>query len=165
MAHAAGAVGIVGLGLIGGSLARALRARDPHRRVLGVEPDSDARALAERDGLFDLLLASPTRALGDCEVVVLCAPVASIEELLEPVSRQMDDGAVLTDVGGIKEKIAAAEALVDFHSFPLRLKSSHCTIPAMRGSLGRSVSKARRKKACFSTVSLYQSQEIFSGVQ
>ena len=54
---------------------------------------------------------------------------------------------------------------MDFHSLPLRLKSSHCTIPGMRGSLGLRVSKVRRKKACFSTVSLYHSQEIFSGAQ
>ena len=108
MARAGGAVGIVGLGLIGGSLAQALRAQNPHRRVLGIEPDASARALASADGLFDPLLPSLTGALADCEVVVLCAPVASIEELLEPVSRQMDNGAVLTDVGGIKEKIAAA---------------------------------------------------------
>jgi len=108
MGRSGGAVGIVGLGLIGGSLAKTLKTKDPRRRVIGVEPDEKARALAQADRLFDPLIASPTRALGDCEIVILCAPVASVEALLEPVSREMDDQAILTDVCGVKERIVTA---------------------------------------------------------
>jgi len=41
---------------------------------------------------------------------VLCTPVAAIEELLAPVSRLLRDGAVLTDVGGAKERVLARAA-------------------------------------------------------
>lgn len=108
MSGAGGSIGIIGLGLIGGSLAQALKAQDARRRVVGVEPDERTRAFAQADGFLDSLDSRPTRALADCEIVALCAPVAAIEDLLEPVSRQMRDDAILTDVGGVKEPILAA---------------------------------------------------------
>ncbi len=99
------AVGIVGLGLMGGSLARALRRRFPRRVLIGVEPGTRTRALARASGIFDTLLPRPSDELSRCGIVVLCAPVPAILRLLGPVSRTMRDGAILTDVGGVKKPI------------------------------------------------------------
>src|SRR4051812_44062134 len=63
------------------------------------------------------------------------------------------------------EYTAAAEALVECHWFPFRLKSSHCSIPGTRSSSGFSSARVRRKKACFSTESEYHIQEKRSGAQ
>jgi prephenate dehydrogenase len=104
----ANAIGIVGLGLIGGSLAKALRARFPKRLLVGVEPNAKTRALARRDGLFNALLVHAFSELSRCGIVVLCAPVPAVLRLLGPISRVMRDGAVLTDVGGVKRPIVAA---------------------------------------------------------
>lgn len=104
----AGAIGVVGLGLMGGSLARALKARDRRRRVIAVEPEARTRSLAEADEAADVLLAAPGPALGECELVVLCTPAAATEACLAPVSAQMDDQAILTDVCGVKEPVIAA---------------------------------------------------------
>ncbi|HMF08259.1 MAG TPA: prephenate dehydrogenase [Thermoanaerobaculia bacterium] len=101
-------VAIIGLGLIGGSLARALRRRFPRRALIGVETNARARALARASGIFDAILPRPTETLRGCGIVVLCAPVPAILRLLGPVSRQMRDGAILTDVGGVKVPIADA---------------------------------------------------------
>jgi prephenate dehydrogenase len=103
-----GAVGIVGLGLIGGSLAKAVAARYPKRALIGVEPSAKARRLAAKDGIFDRLLARPSAELARCQIVVLCAPVPVILRLLAPVSRRMREGSLLTDVGGVKEPIVSA---------------------------------------------------------
>jgi prephenate dehydrogenase len=100
-------VGIVGLGLMGASLARGLKAADPSIRVTAVERREEVRARAAPDGVADLALAEPGAALAECEVVVLCTPIAAIEGLLGPVSRLMRGGAVLTDVGGAKERLVA----------------------------------------------------------
>ncbi len=100
-------VGIVGLGLMGASLARGLKAADASVRVVGVEPRADVRGRALADGVADEALPSPGAALGGCEVAVLCTPIAAIEELLGPVSRLLPDGAVLSDVGGAKERLVA----------------------------------------------------------
>jgi prephenate dehydrogenase len=103
-------VGIAGLGLVGASLARSVKALDPSVRVVAVEPRPDVRAAAVADRVADEALAEPWSALGACELVVLCTPVASIEALLAPISRLLPDGAVLTDVGGAKERVVAAAA-------------------------------------------------------
>jgi prephenate dehydrogenase len=98
-------LGIAGLGLMGASLARAARAADPAVRIVAVEPREDVREKAIADGVVDEALAAPGSALGRCAVAVLCTPVAAIEALMAPVSRLLPDGAVLTDVGGAKERV------------------------------------------------------------
>jgi prephenate dehydrogenase len=100
-------LGIAGLGLMGGSLARAVKALDPKIHVVGVEELAGVRARALAEGVVDEALAEPGPALGGCTLAVLCTPVAAIEALLAPVSRLLPDGAVLTDVGGAKERVVA----------------------------------------------------------
>jgi prephenate dehydrogenase len=100
-------LGIAGLGLMGASLARAVRSLDPAVRIVAVEPQEAVRALALADRVVDEVLEEPGPALGSCTLAVLCTPVAAIEALLAPVSRLLPDGAVLTDVGGAKERIIA----------------------------------------------------------
>ncbi len=105
-------VGVVGLGIMGASLAQALKGARAGVGVLAVEPREEVREKALDDGVADQAWAEPVDALRACQVVVLCTPIAAIEALLGPVSRLMADGAVLTDVGGAKERVverAAAE--------------------------------------------------------
>ncbi|ABC79960.1 prephenate dehydrogenase [Anaeromyxobacter dehalogenans] len=100
-----GHLGVVGLGLMGASLARAARRVDRGVRITAVEPRAEVRARALADGVADQVSAEPDAALAGCGVVVLCTPVATIEALLAPVSALLADGAVLTDVGGAKERV------------------------------------------------------------
>ena len=98
-------VGIVGLGLMGASLARGLKALDPGIHVAAAESREDVRARAVADGVADEVHAEPGAWLADRDLVVLCTPVAAIEALVGPVSRRMSAGAVLSDVGGAKERV------------------------------------------------------------
>jgi prephenate dehydrogenase len=98
-------LGLVGLGLMGGALARAVRAVDPAVRVVAVEPRDEVRAQALAEGVVQVATATPGPELGGCDLAVLCMPVAVIEAMLGPVSRLLPDGAVLTDVGGAKEAL------------------------------------------------------------
>ncbi len=101
-------LGVAGLGLMGASLARAVKALDPTVRIVAIEPRADVRARALAEGVADVALAEPDAALSECMLAVLCTPVAVIEALLGPVARLLPDGAVLSDVGGAKEGVAAA---------------------------------------------------------
>jgi prephenate dehydrogenase len=101
------AMGIVGLGLMGAGLARNVRRVERAVRLVAIEPRDDYRSLALADGIVDEALAAPGPALSGCALVVLCTPVAAIEGLLAPVSALLADGAVLTDVGGAKERVVA----------------------------------------------------------
>lgn len=98
-------VGILGLGLMGGSLARGLQALDPAIHVAAADARTEVLDRAVGDGVADEVHPGAGPWLGDRDLVVLCTPVAAIEELLGPVSRAMPAGAVLTDVGGAKERV------------------------------------------------------------
>jgi prephenate dehydrogenase len=96
---------VVGLGLMGASLARAVKALDRSVRVVAVEPREEVRAQALRDGVADEALPGAGPVLGSLPLAILCTPVADIESLLGPVSRALPDGAILSDVGGAKERV------------------------------------------------------------
>jgi len=102
-----GSVGVVGLGLMGASLAMGVRRASPGARLVAVEPRDEVRERALRERVVDEALPAPGPSLAACPLVVLCTPVAAIEELLLPLGRLLADGAVLTDVGGAKERVVA----------------------------------------------------------
>jgi len=103
-------LGIIGLGLIGGSLALALRRARPELRILGVDVDTGAlkQALAER--AIDASATPDSAPLADCEVVVLAQPAAALLDSILPSAGRMAPGTVLTDVCGAKEAICARAA-------------------------------------------------------
>lgn len=98
-------IGVVGLGLMGASLAMGLRRAAPTVRLVAVEPQGAVCEQALRERVVDDALLAPGPALSACGMVVLCTPVASIEALLAPVGELLPDGSVLTDVGGAKEAV------------------------------------------------------------
>jgi prephenate dehydrogenase len=90
---------------MGGSLARAVRALSPAIRIVAVEPREAVRARALAERVVDEAIAAPGPALAGCDLTVICTPVAAIEPLLAPISKLLADGAILTDVGGAKERL------------------------------------------------------------
>jgi prephenate dehydrogenase len=92
-------IGVAGLGLIGGSLALALR--DKHD-VIGYDTDDRARAAAKRDGLR---IAARVDDLASADVVLVATPIAAIVPTLEQLAAR-SDGAVLIDTGSLKRPVA-----------------------------------------------------------
>jgi len=106
-----GRLAVVGLGLIGGSLARAARARRAAREVVAVcrTPAGSARARAA--GVVDRVTVDLAEGVRDADLVVLCAPVGTLPGLVRAAWPHLGPGAVLTDVGSVKAPVvAAAEA-------------------------------------------------------
>jgi len=93
-------VGIVGLGLIGGSLALALRGR---YEVTGWSPSPGTRAAA---GAAGVAIAADLGALLPADAVIVCAPLAEIVPTLERLAARSGN-AVLIDVGSLKGPVAA----------------------------------------------------------
>jgi prephenate dehydrogenase len=106
-------IGIIGLGLIGGSLALALRRARPGLRILGVDVDAGAleEALAAR--AIDSAAPPASAPLSDCDLVVLAQPAGALLEAVLPTAARMRPGAVLTDVCGSKEAVCARAARQD----------------------------------------------------
>ena len=100
-------VGIIGLGLIGGSMAIDLKRRGFAQRVLGVENDSLHAAAAEKIGLVDEITC-----LDDCivssDVIVVAVPVGAAVPLVCSILDKVDDGKIVIDVCSTKEQICQA---------------------------------------------------------
>jgi prephenate dehydrogenase len=115
---------IVGVGLLGGSVAKAARAGGLARRVVGVGRDTARLRPALEDGTLDAAATDLDTGVRAADFVLLAAPVLAIEGLLERVWRAAPDGAVITDVGSTKRNIVrAAERLADTR--PLTFVGSH----------------------------------------
>lgn len=107
-------VGILGLGLIGGSLARAFRqkAHVPFIAAMDTVAASGARALS--DGVIDAF-AVPSEGYSifdGCDLVLLCTPLQSIVDILPQLS-QLKIG-IISDVGSVKEPVMAVVDLPNF---------------------------------------------------
>jgi len=98
---------IVGLGLLGGSVAAAARSRRLAARYLGYDRDPQVCELAQRLGLVDAAGPDLTDALGAAEVVVICTPVASVVATVERVLPLLAPGSLITDTASTKSSIAA----------------------------------------------------------
>lgn len=100
--------GFVGLGLIGGSIAQAMKYYYPDCRILASARSEATLSYALEEGIIDEALPGITERYQDCDYIFLCAPVetnASCLPLLKPYLR---DGMLLTDVGSTKTDIHQA---------------------------------------------------------
>lgn len=96
---------IVGLGLLGGSVAKAARAGALAGEIVAVGRRPDPLHAALREGMVDRLTTSLGAGLSDADFVVLATPVATLAELLPGAWAAADRDAVLTDVGSTKARI------------------------------------------------------------
>ncbi len=103
-------VSIIGLGLIGSSLARAVRARMPTVRLTGHDADADVRATAVRLSLVDDVADTPGAAVTDADLVILCVPVGAIGAVAAEIAADLPADAVVSDVGSSKAGVASALA-------------------------------------------------------
>lgn len=99
---------ILGVGLIGGSLARALRAAGQVREIVGYGRTLANLQDAVRLGVIDRAEVSLTGAVQDADMVVLAVPVGTMPEVLPAIAPHLRAGAVLTDVGSVKGSVIVA---------------------------------------------------------
>ncbi|MBT8488248.1 MAG: prephenate dehydrogenase/arogenate dehydrogenase family protein [Gemmatimonadetes bacterium] len=106
-----GRVTILGLGLMGGSLARAITAVDAAERVTGWSPRSTERDAALTAGAVGFASADWRQAVADADMVVLAMPLGAAVEMLPDVGAATPSAVTLTDVVSLKQPLAdGAEA-------------------------------------------------------
>jgi cyclohexadieny/prephenate dehydrogenase len=103
-----GRVAIIGLGLIGSSVARAVRAAMPTVRLTGHDADPAVRETARRIDLVDDVADHAGAAVTDADLVVLCVPVGAMGAVAAEIADDLPADAILTDVGSCKGSVAAA---------------------------------------------------------
>jgi cyclohexadieny/prephenate dehydrogenase len=95
-------VAIIGFGLIGSSLARAIRAHDLARTIVACDSGAEARATINRLALANEVTDDPATAVRDADLVVIAAPLGAYAEIVKRMAPALKAGAVVSDVGSVK---------------------------------------------------------------
>ena len=101
-------VTIIGIGLIGSSIARAARVAMPTVRLTGYDADADVRATADALQLFDDVADSSGAAVIDADLVILCVPVGAMGAAAAEFAADLPAEAVVSDVGSCKAEVVRA---------------------------------------------------------
>jgi cyclohexadieny/prephenate dehydrogenase len=102
-------VALIGLGLLGSSLAQAVRAHLPGVRVTGFDESAEVRDRAAELGLADIR-HDPADAVVGAELVILCVPVGAMAAAARALSPGLSFEAIVSDVGSSKQSVAEALA-------------------------------------------------------
>lgn len=96
---------VIGVGLIGGSLARALRRAGACGEIIGCARRRDDLEHALRLGVIDHYSTEPAAAVRDSDMVVVAVPVSANEAVLRDIAGDIHPRAVVTDVGSVKGQV------------------------------------------------------------
>lgn len=100
--------GFIGLGLIGGSIARGLRRANKDITIMAYMRTRSKLEQAKADGTIDIILDGIDETLFACDVIFLCTPVEYNAVYLEKVRPFLKPGALITDIGSTKTDIHQA---------------------------------------------------------
>ena len=108
--------GFIGLGLIGGSIARGLKRSAPDIQIMAYMRTREKLEQAHADGIVDLILDGVDEHLSKCDIIFLCTPVEFNESYLRQIRPFLKEGAVVTDVGSTKTSIHETVAALGMES-------------------------------------------------
>ncbi|HEC18888.1 MAG TPA: prephenate dehydrogenase/arogenate dehydrogenase family protein [Gammaproteobacteria bacterium] len=115
---------IIGVGLIGGSLARALKRAGAVGEVVGAGRDAEHLQRALALGVIDRAEANLAAAVQGADVVVVATPVGAAEDVFRAIAPALPTDALLTDVGSTKDSVVAA-ARAAFGELPKNFVPGH----------------------------------------
>ncbi len=115
---------IIGVGLIGGSLARALRQAKTVGEIIGCGRDVGHLQKAQELGVIDHYTTDPVEAVKDADMVVLAVPLGAMQSIMEQIVPVLKPDCVLTDVGSAKGSVVSA-AQNAFGEIPTCLVPGH----------------------------------------
>ncbi len=130
-------IAIIGLGLMGGSLAAACRRHFPRSRLIGISRKSSALQFARRKKWIHEGFTQVSQGVNAADLVILCTPVDTLMSYLELLDRHCRPGTLVTDVGSVKARLFSQVARRHWHN--IRFVSAH----PMVGSHERSIAAAR----------------------
>ncbi len=103
-------VAIIGLGLLGGSIGLAIKARGLDIATTGYDRDPAVRAKAAERGLVGQVYGTAAEAVTDADLVILCVPVGAMGAAAHELALGLAPHAIISDVGSSKEAVAEALA-------------------------------------------------------
>lgn len=101
-------IAFIGLGLIGGSIARGIKRANPDTTIMAYMRTRSKLEQAKADGIVDVILDGIGEELRQCDLIFLCTPVEYNAQYLSAIRPYLKPGALLTDVGSTKTDIHEA---------------------------------------------------------
>jgi len=114
---------IIGVGLIGGSLAKALKEKNLAKNVFGFGRDHSRLEEAKKCNIIDNYSTDIEEAVNQADIIVIATPVGTFQNIFNEVKPLIDDNVIISDVGSTKTNI------VDIAKEVLGAKSQ-CFVPA-----------------------------------
>ena len=100
--------GFIGLGLIGGSIAKALRRVQPDCTIIAYNRSENARKMSVEDGTVNIATDTVDDTFKNCDYIFLCTPVQKNTEYLSILKNIIGKNTIITDVGSVKGNIHEA---------------------------------------------------------
>jgi prephenate dehydrogenase len=97
--------GIIGLGLIGGSLAKSLKGNNRHHKIIAYDVNKNDLKKACQDRICDLASGDEFIEFEECELIFICVPVPVFKETMERLCPHIGGQTILCDVGSTKTEI------------------------------------------------------------
>lgn len=97
-------IGFIGLGLIGGSIAKAIRQYYPDYEIVAFDKNKESLALATQESMIDVAATTIDNNFQNCNYIFLCAPVAYNTAYLKQLTEYLNDDCILTDVRKCKDE-------------------------------------------------------------
>jgi cyclohexadieny/prephenate dehydrogenase len=98
-------VALIGIGLIGSSLARVLRRDSPGTKLVACARRTETLAAVRRLEIADDTTHDPAKAVEGADLVVVATPLSAYAEIGERIAPALKDGAIVTDVGSVKQAV------------------------------------------------------------
>ena len=105
-----GRLTIIGMGLIGSSIARAVRRRNAVATIVACDAQPRVLERVRALGLADEIVGAPEEAVRGADLVILCVPVGAYGEVARSIGPHLKPGAIVSDVGSVKSSVEAAVA-------------------------------------------------------
>ena len=96
---------LIGVGLIGSSIARAARALGAVEEIVVTSRSESTRQRVAELGLADRITASSAEAVADADLVIVCVPIGACEAVEREIGPKLKQGAIVSDVGSVKSAI------------------------------------------------------------
>lgn len=96
-------IAIIGLGLIGSSIARAARERNLAAIIVGCDANEVSLAFAKKHGFADITTSQPAEAVQDSQLIILATPPTALGNIAKAIAPHVEKGAIIMDVCSVKQ--------------------------------------------------------------
>jgi cyclohexadieny/prephenate dehydrogenase len=98
-------IAIIGIGLIGSSIAHGVREGNLSKTICASDMSEDVCERAKKLSIFDTVSSNLKEIIPNADLIILCTPVGSMESVAEKIQPFLKQGAVITDVGSVKQSV------------------------------------------------------------